>query len=56
MISSKNRFMTLCKNDESFPKFTSYHSVINLEVLSSEFLPFKHDLDTVTKVSIIAAP
>lgn len=53
MIGS--RFITLCQNNESFPKIYLTSLGYKPEVLCSEFLPFQHVLDTVTKITITAA-
>jgi hypothetical protein len=55
MIGSRNRFITLCQNNESFPKIYLTSQCYKPEVLCSEFLPFQHVLDTVTKIFITEA-
>jgi hypothetical protein len=50
--------IALCKKDESFPDFISYHCIIHQEALCAKILPFGHVMNVVKKIinSIRAAP
>ncbi|XP_035219288.1 protein FAM200B-like [Stegodyphus dumicola] len=40
MTGRTNGFVTLCKKDECFPNFMSYHCIIHQEGLCTKILPF----------------
>lgn len=58
MVGKINGFIALCKKDESFSNFMSYHCIIHQEALCGKILPFEHVMKIVTKIinSIRAAP
>lgn len=58
MVGKNKGFIALCKKDESFSNFMSYHCIIHQEALCSKILPFEHVMKIVTKIinSIRAAP
>ncbi|XP_053221557.1 zinc finger BED domain-containing protein 5-like isoform X1 [Podarcis raffonei] len=43
-------FIAQCQQDESFPKFVSYHCIIHQEALCAKVLRFKHIMDVVKKI------
>lgn len=45
MIGRKNGFIALCRNDDEFPDFLSYHCIIHQQVLSSKRLNTKEVMD-----------
>lgn len=58
MVGKNKGFIALCKKDESFSNFMSYHCIIHQEALCCKILPFEHVMKIVTKIinSIRAAP
>lgn len=50
MADHHSGFIAHCENDRSFPKFLSYHCIVHEEAVCVEVLPFKHVVDTVTKI------
>uniref|UniRef100_A0A8D8QSN0 General transcription factor II-I repeat domain-containing protein 2B n=4 Tax=Cacopsylla melanoneura TaxID=428564 RepID=A0A8D8QSN0_9HEMI len=58
MVGKNCGFVTLCKKDESFPKFRSYHCIIHQEALCSKIPNFNHVIEKVTKIinTIRSAP
>ncbi|KAG8229912.1 hypothetical protein J437_LFUL008244 [Ladona fulva] len=57
-IGRTNGFVALCKKNECFPNFMSYHCIIHQEALFAKILPFGHVMDVVTSIInfIRAAP
>ena len=58
MVGKNKGFIALCKKDESFSNYMSYHCIIHQETLCCKILPFKHVMKIVTKIInlIRAAP
>lgn len=50
MIGRENGFITLCRKDNSFPKFLSYHCAIHKESLCGNFLIMNNVMKTVIKI------
>jgi hypothetical protein len=50
MMSGIDGLIALCKNDESFPNFMSYHYIIHQEALCIKILPFGYVIDVITTI------
>lgn len=50
MIGRKNGFIALCRNDDEFPDFLSYHCIIHQQVLSSKRLNTKEVMDVAFEI------
>ena len=50
MVGKNKGFITLCKKDESFSIFMSYHCIIHQETLCCKILPFERVMKIVTKI------
>jgi hypothetical protein len=50
MIGGINGFITLCRNDDEFPSFLSYHCIIHQQVLASKRLNTKEIMDIAFKI------
>jgi hypothetical protein len=49
MLGSINGLIALCKKDETFPDFISYHCIIRQEALCVKILLFGHVMNVVRK-------
>lgn len=49
-MGSANGFIALCKKNESFPNFMSYHCIIHQEALCFKDLSFQHVMNVVIKI------
>ncbi|XP_077677617.1 general transcription factor II-I repeat domain-containing protein 2A-like [Eretmochelys imbricata] len=50
MMGSTNGFIALCKKNEFFPNFMSYHCIIHQEALYVKVLSFQHVMNVVIKI------
>jgi hypothetical protein len=50
MTGRNNGFIVLCKQDDDFPDFLSYHCIIHQQVLASKRLNTKYMMDTTFKI------
>ena len=50
MIGANVGFVTLCKNDASFPQFISYHCIIHQQVLCSKVVNYEHVMKVVIRI------
>ena len=50
MIGSVNGLVGLCKADQTFPKFWSFHCIIHREQLLSKSLKLNNDMKTVMEI------
>lgn len=50
MTGTHNGFIALCRKDEDFPDFISYHCIIHQQVLASKRLNTKHVMDISFKI------
>ena len=50
LIGANVGFVTLYKNDESFPQFISYHCIIHQQVLCSKVVNYEHVMKVVIKI------
>lgn len=50
MVGKNVGFITLCKNDEEIPSFTSYHCIIHQQSLCSKVLDSRHVMNVAFKI------
>ncbi|KAG0437558.1 General transcription factor II-I repeat domain-containing protein 2, partial [Dictyocoela muelleri] len=51
MLGKYNGFISLCRINPLFPKFTSYHCIIHQDTLCSKVLPFQEIIHKVTSIN-----